>query len=79
MTLQSLLSVLESNLNLMLTVIDGSPVITFDAAGAGAISSELGAREIDRIGVESAMHFHIYLKPLPEEPNEPEPEPNEGG
>ena len=42
MTLASLLAVLEENLNLMLTIIDGNPVITFDAAGGAAISAELG-------------------------------------
>lgn len=62
MTLTNLLEVLEGNMNLMLTIVDGNPVITFDAAGASAISSELGLREVDRIGVETAEHFNIYLK-----------------
>ena len=62
MTLADLLDVLDNNLNLMLTIMDGDPVITFNATGAGAISDELGAREVDRIGVESGEHFNIYLK-----------------
>lgn len=76
MTLASLLTVLEGNLNLMLTIIDGNPVITFDATGGPAISSELGAREVDRIGiVDGENHFNIYLKALPEpEPDDNEPE-----
>lgn len=73
MTLASLLEVLEGNLNLMLTIIDGNPVITFDAAGGAAISAELGAREVDRIGImDGENHFNIYLKALPE-PDEEEP------
>lgn len=73
MTLAALLTLLEGNLNLMLTIIDGNPVITFDATGASAISDELGAREVDRIGVESGEHFNIYIKPLPDEPDDEEP------
>lgn len=73
MTLANLLLVLEGNMNLMLTIIldGGSRLITFDAAGASAISDEIGAMEVDRIGIDTAEHFNIYLKP---EPNNNEPE-----
>ena len=64
MTLASLLNVLKDNLNLMLTIIDdGSPLITFDAAGASVIITEIGEREVERIGVSSVDLFHIYLSP----------------
>lgn len=74
MTLASLLEVLKDNMDLMLTVLDGGVrVITFDAAGGTAISTELGSREVDRLGVESSDRFNIYLKDLPPEPEPEEP------
>lgn len=68
-TLEKLLNLLNKNLNLTLTIIDNDEqIITFNAAGSGAIDVILGIRIVERIGVEAADHFNIYLEAVPGEP-----------
>ena len=85
MTLGELLPLVSKNpkLNIKIMESDNTPVITFNAAGYGAISAELNARELDEIVISEIIHdeitFKLILKALPPEPDpEPEPEdPNE--
>ena len=63
MNLGQLLDVLKQNLNLTLTIIDnGEQVITFNASGSIGVDVWLNIKEVERIGIESADHFNIYLK-----------------
>ena len=80
MTLGDLLPLIAHNPKLSIKIMeaDNIPIITFDAAGYAAISSELNARDLDKITIAEVVHddvlFKLYLKELPPEPD-PEPEP----
>lgn len=82
MTLTDFLPVIAHNPKLTFTIYesDNSEVITFHAAGYEALSSELMARQIDKITVaeEGTRYLKLYLKALPTVEPEPEPEPNNG-
>lgn len=68
--LDNLLNVLDSNLNLTLTIISNNEqIVTFNAsAGVWPINQALVGEEVERIGVESADHFNIYLATVPPTP-----------
>lgn len=80
MTLGDLLPLIAHNPKLSIKIMeaDNTAIITFDAAGYAAISSELNARDLDKITIAEVVHdevlFKLYLKELPPEP-EPEPDP----
>ena len=80
MTLGDLLPLIAHNPKLSIKIMeaDNTAIITFDAAGYAAISSELNARDLDKITIAEVVHddvlFKLYLKELPPEP-EPDPEP----
>lgn len=75
MTVRKLLEAIAHNPGLQLSIYNyTAEIITFEAAGYEAISSEIGDREVNKITVSETgtNHLKIYLKPtIDENPEEP--------
>ena len=64
MTLSDLLVALSGNANLFVTLTDktGVALITFNAGGYENVEGDLGAREVERITIDSLNKVAIALK-----------------
>lgn len=64
MKLTDLLAALSSNANVNVTLIDGNdnPMITFNAAGYGAVENDLGTRTVKRIKITSGTAVTISIE-----------------
>ena len=66
MALSDLLVALANNSKLFVTLIDGdSELISFNAAGYASVESDLGARTVDKIVVDSVSVIKVYLTATP--------------
>ena len=64
MVLSDLLVALANNSKLFVTLIDGeTELISFNAAGYESVESDLGARTVDKIIVDSVSSIQVYLFP----------------
>ncbi len=64
MTLSELLTALSSNTNVNITLMDDADnqLITFNAAGYGAVESDLGTRKVKRIKISSGTSVVISVE-----------------
>lgn len=66
MALSDLLVALANNSKLFVTLIDGeTELISFNAAGYESVESDLGARTVDKIIVDSITFIKVYLTATP--------------
>lgn len=67
MTLSDLLVALSDNPSLFITLTDteGVAMITFNAGGYENVESDLGAREVEKITIDSLNKIAIALKDAP--------------
>lgn len=66
MALSDLLVALKDNAKLYVTLIDGeTELISFNAAGYESVESDLGARTVDKIIVDSVSVIKVYLTATP--------------
>ncbi len=66
MALSDLLVALKDNAKLYVTLIDGeNELISFNAAGYESVESDLGARTVDKIIVDSITFIKVYLTATP--------------
>ena len=65
MTLSDLLVALAGNQKLSITLAenDGTALITFNAAGYASVESDLGARTVKKITVDSPSAVTVTLEP----------------
>jgi hypothetical protein len=66
MALSDLLVALKDNAKLYVTLIDGeNELISFNAAGYESVESDLGARTVEKIIVDSITFIKVYLTATP--------------
>lgn len=66
MALSDLLVALANNSKLFVTLIDGdTELISFNAAGYESVESDLGARTVDKIIVDSVSVIKVVLTATP--------------
>ncbi len=66
MALSDLLVALKDNAKLYVTLIDGeNELISFNAAGYESVESDLGARTVDKIIVDSVSVIKVVLTATP--------------
>lgn len=66
MALSDLLVTLANNSKLFVTLIDGdTELISFNAAGYESVESDLGARTVDKIIVDSVSVIKVVLTATP--------------
>lgn len=66
MVLSDLLVALANNSKLFVTLIDGeTELISFNAAGYESVESDLGARTVDKIIVDSVSVIKVVLTATP--------------
>ena len=66
MVLSDLLVTLANNSKLFVTLIDGdTELISFNAAGYESVESDLGARTVDKIIVDSVSVIKVVLTATP--------------
>ena len=66
MVLSDLLVALANNSKLFITLIDGeTELISFNAAGYESVESDLGARTVDKIIVDSVSVIKVVLTATP--------------
>lgn len=62
MALSDLLVALKDNDKLYITLVDGdAELISFNAAGYESVESDLGARTVDKVIVDSVSVIKVYL------------------
>ena len=66
MELSELLVALSGNKNLFVTLVDGdTELISFNAAGYASVESDLGARTVDKVVVDSLSDIKVILTSEP--------------